>query len=308
MPDRLPISVLLLARDAAADLDALLPALGFARDRVVVVDAASDLATREVAERHGARVFVRALDGFGPQRQFALDHCHEDWVLWIDTDERLDARAPETFARALASNAADGYRIGRDGWFLGRRIRFCGWGGERVLRLFRRTHARFDNAAVHEQVRVAGRIGDLDVQLAHHSYATWADCRDKLVRYARAGAVEARRRGRRASALDVILRPPLRFVRMYVLQLGFLDGGHGAVLCALAAAQVFLKYAELWSGAHEGGPNRYAPHPAAPPDGRADPQATALAHAPDSATPSDRADPHASPHDHTPDSPPGSRA
>lgn len=248
MPDRLPISVLLLARDCAADLDALLPALGFARDTVVVVDAASDLVTREVAERHGARVFVRALDGFGPQRQFALDQCREDWVLWIDTDERLDAEAAGEFARALASNAADGYRLARDGWFLGRRMRFCGWGGERVLRLFRRTHARFDGAAVHEQVAVQGTIAELASRLAHHSYTSWSDCRDKLFRYARAGALEARRRGRRASAFDVVLRPPLRFVRMYVWQLGVLDGGHGAVLCALAAAQVFLKYAELWSG------------------------------------------------------------
>ncbi len=250
MPDRLPISVLLLARDAATDLEALLPALGFAREVVVVVDAASDIATREAAERHGARVFVRALDGFGAQRQFALEQCREDWVLWIDTDERLDDRAHVVIARALATDEADGYRIARDGWFLGRRIRFCGWGGERVLRLFRRARARFDSAAVHEQVAVSGRIMDLQARLAHHSYASWADCRDKLFRYARAGAIEARRRGRRASAFDVVLRPPLRFVRMYVWQLGFLDGGRGAVLCALAAAQVFLKYADLWSSPH----------------------------------------------------------
>ena len=63
-----------------------------------------------------------------------------------------------------------------------------------------------------------------------------------------AAAEQARREGRRAGALDVILRPPLRFFRMYVLQLGFLDGAHGLVLCALAAAQVFLKYAEVWEG------------------------------------------------------------
>jgi uncharacterized protein YggT (Ycf19 family) len=49
--------------------------------------------------------------------------------------------------------------------------------------------------------------------------------------------------------LDVLVRPPLRFLRMYVLQLGVLDGAHGLVLCALAAVQVFLKYAELWAGA-----------------------------------------------------------
>ena len=70
----------------------------------------------------------------------------------------------------------------------------------------------------------------------------------QLFRYARAGAIEARRRGRSANAFDVVLRPPLRFVRMYLWQLGVLDGAHGAVLCSLAAAQVFVKYADLWAG------------------------------------------------------------
>jgi glycosyltransferase involved in cell wall biosynthesis len=246
----LPISVLLLARDAAPDLDALLPALGFAREVVVVIDAASDAATRAAAERHGARVFVRALDGFGPQRAFALAQCREPWVLWIDADERLPAGAADVFARAVAGPERAGFRLGRAGFFLGRRIRHCGWGGEMVLRLFRRERARFDDAPVHEQVQVAGEIATLPVTLDHHSYASWSECRGKLVHYARSGAEKARRAGRRASALDVVLRPPLRFLRMYVLQLGFLDGAHGAVLCALAAAQVFLKYAELWAGPH----------------------------------------------------------
>jgi (heptosyl)LPS beta-1,4-glucosyltransferase len=66
------------------------------------------------------------------------------------------------------------------------------------------------------------------------------------VHYAHAGAEKAWRGGKRASALDPLVRPPLRFLRQFVLQLGFLDGGHGLVLCGFAAAQVFLKYAELW--------------------------------------------------------------
>ena len=253
MSGNLPISVLLLARDAARDLGALLPSLTFASDVVVVVDAASDAATAAASERHGARTFTRALDGFGAQRQFALEHCREDWVLWIDTDERLPGGAAEAFARAIRSGTHEGYRLPRHGWFLGRRIRHCGWAGEEVLRLFRRERARFDDAPVHEQVHVSGAIGRLDVPLEHHSYSSWADCRDKLVRYAAAGAEGARRRGKRASAFDVVVRPPLRFLRMYLLQLGFLDGGHGALLCALAAAQVYLKYAELWSGPRAAG-------------------------------------------------------
>jgi glycosyltransferase involved in cell wall biosynthesis len=248
MDEPLAISVLLLARDEAARLDALLPTLGFAREIVVVVDAATRDQTREIAARHGALVLERALDGFGPQRAFALAHCTQPWVLWIDTDERLDSIAQrEIAARVSSAQQATWFDLARVTYFLGVRIRFCGWQGERVVRLFRRERARFDDARVHERVTVEGSGGRLAGTLEHHSYASWTECRDKLFRYARAGAESARRAGRRASLLDVVARPPLRFVRMYVLQLGVLDGGAGLMVCLLASTQVFLKYAELWA-------------------------------------------------------------
>jgi len=253
MSERLPLSVLLLVRDEVADLDALLPQLSFAAEVVVVWDPRGDRAARDAAERQGARVFERALDGFGPQRSFALAQCTQPWVLWIDADERLDAAALAGLQRAvLADGTASGagvthHRLLRATWFLGRRIRFCGWQDEWLVRLFRRADASFDDAEVHERVRVTGPgPGALPGLLEHHSYRTLADCTTKCVRYAHAGALKAARRGRRAGPLDVLVRPPLRFLRQYVLQLGFLDGAHGLVLCAFAAAQVCFKYAELW--------------------------------------------------------------
>lgn len=250
MDDRLPLSVLLLARDETAGLESLIPALAFAREIVVVWDERGDPATRAAAERLGARVFARALEDFGAQRRFALARCREPWVLWLDADERLDARAVAEVRRAAGGGAAgaEGFALARRTFFLGRRIRFCGWRGETVVRLFRREAASFDDAPVHERVRVEGRLGRLGGAIEHHSYPDWDACVRKLTAYAAAGAERARRAGRSAGPLDVLLRPPLRFLRMYVLQLGALDGPHGLVVCALAAAQVFLKYAELWSG------------------------------------------------------------
>jgi glycosyltransferase involved in cell wall biosynthesis len=243
-----PISVLLLARDEAARLAALLPTLGFARQVLVVVDSATRDDSREVAIRYGAEVMERRLEDFGKQRQFGLEHCREPWILWLDADERLDAAAERAVRNAVDSDApAAGYRLERRTWFLGRRIRYCGWRGERLVRLFRRDRARFQPAVVHESVAVDGAIADLEGILEHHSYADWRTCREKLERYAALGAEKARRAGRRSGPLDVLLRPPLRFVRMYVLQAGFLDGVHGVALCALASAQVLLKYLELWA-------------------------------------------------------------
>ena len=247
--DTLPLSVLLLARDEEARLEALLPRLSFAREVVVVIDEATRDRSREVATAAGARVVERALEDFGLQRRFGLEQCREPWVLWIDADEQLDetgVAAMRAVVNAGPSSTANGYRIERRTWFLGRQIRFSGWRGERVLRLFRREAATFEAAPVHEQVTVHGTIADLSGVLEHRSYESWTDCRDKLVRYAAAGAEKARQQGRRAGPLDVALRPPLTFMRDYVLKGGVLDGGRGFAVCALGAAQVFLKYFELW--------------------------------------------------------------
>jgi (heptosyl)LPS beta-1,4-glucosyltransferase len=250
MDDRLPISVLLLARDEREPLAELLPTLAFARELVIVTDPRGDPGLRALAMGHGARVFERAFDGFGPQRQFALAQCTQPWVLWIDADERLAAGSLPTLRRAVELGTERiGVRVARSTWFLGRRIRWCGWGGETVIRLFTRAGASFDDAPVHERLLIErGAIvaAPGPLELEHRSYRTWEECVTKLRAYASANAEKAWRDGTRAGPLDVMIRPPLRFVRQYVLQLGILDGAHGLVLCGLAAAQVFLKYAELW--------------------------------------------------------------
>jgi hypothetical protein len=254
MDDRAPISVLLLARDETRDLEELIPALGFAREVVVVWDPRGDTEARATAARLGACVHEHVFDGFGRQRAFALERCSQPWVLWLDADERLDPAAMRAVRAAVATqDVATHFRLARATWFLGRRIRFCGWQAETLVRLFRRDRARFDDAEVHEQVHVDGSSGGtLAGTIEHQSYRTFADCTEKCVRYAHAGSEKAFRRGRRAGPLDVLVRPPLRFLRQYVLQLGFLDGVHGLVLCGFAAAQVFLKYAELWQRSEAG--------------------------------------------------------
>jgi glycosyltransferase involved in cell wall biosynthesis len=252
MAETLPISVLLLVRDEAAALRALLPSLAFATEVVVVVDAATRDDSAAIAEAHGARTLSRTLDGFGPQRQFGLEQCRQPWVLWIDADERLAPEAPGVMATAISRGEADGWTLRRRTWFLGRPIRFCGWRNERVLRLFRRERARFDASLVHERVHVDGRVSDLGLTLEHLSYETWAEARRKLLQYSAANTEQLARAGRGASIADVILRPPLRFARMYVLQLGVLDGARGVLLCGLAATQVFLKYAGRWAAGRSG--------------------------------------------------------
>ncbi len=244
----LPISVLLLARDEVDDLAALLPTLGFAAEVVMVWDPRGHEAARALGEQHGARVLPHPFTGFGAQRAFALAACTQPWVLWLDADERLNAVARMVLAAACAGPPIYAFSFLRETRFLGHSIRYCGWQRERVVRLFPRALASFDDAPVHEQVRLSGaQPGRLPGLIEHHSYRTWASCVEKPVRYAALAAARDWERGRRARLADVILRPPLRFLRQYVLQLGVLDGVHGWMVSALGAWQVFLKYGDLWA-------------------------------------------------------------
>jgi glycosyltransferase involved in cell wall biosynthesis len=254
-PERgsVPLSVLVPTKDEAAQIEACLASVAWAAE-VAVVDAESSDATAELARAAGAVVWTRRFDGYGPQKNWALARLAHPWALCVDADERVTPELAREIAAVLAGPGgasaapagAAGYRVPRLNHFLGRRVTRCGWGGERVLRLFRRDRGRFDAPRVHERVHLDGACGDLAAPLLHYPYRTWAQCEEKLWRYAAASALEARSRGRRAGPLDLCLRPAGRFMRMYLLPGGVLEGGAGAALCGLAAAQTFLKYALLW--------------------------------------------------------------
>jgi glycosyltransferase involved in cell wall biosynthesis len=251
-PGSVPVSVLIPTKDEADQIAACLASVAWAAE-VAVVDSESADGTAERARAAGATVWTRRFDGYGPQKNWALARLGHPWALCVDADERVTPELAREVAAALAgpagagaAGAPVGYRIPRWNHFLGRRITRCGWGGETVLRLFRRDRGRFDAPRVHERVELDGPAGELAGALLHYPYRTWAQCEDKLWRYAVAGALEAHARGRRTGAAAMWLRPPARFARMYLLQGGLLEGGAGAALCGLAAAQAFLKYALLW--------------------------------------------------------------
>jgi hypothetical protein len=114
------------------------------------------------------------------------------------------------------------------------------------VRLFRST-LRYDSRPVHEHVLTDGEPGTLTEALLHNPYANLAEYFEKLGRYSRDWAKQNHARGRRASALMLVTRPPVRFFSTLFFRGGWRDGGHGVVISLLAAVSVAAKYAHLWS-------------------------------------------------------------
>lgn len=239
------LSVLVITRNEAHNIASCLQSVAWA-DEIVVVDAESDDETVAIARQFTPRVFVRPWAGFAAARQFALNQCRGDWVLWLDADERVPDALRAEIRQTLARPDRDAYEIPRLAWFLGRWIRHGGWYPGYVLRLFRRQMGRFNQALVHEGVIVEGRTGRLRNHLLHYTDHTLQHYFNKFNHYTSLAAQQLAAQGVRFRLIDLLLRPPFMFCRMYLLRRGFLDGLQGFILAMLSACYVFVKYAKLW--------------------------------------------------------------
>jgi hypothetical protein len=166
----------------------------------------------------------------------------------VDADERVTPELRDEILRVLEDpRGLDGFRIRRLNHFLGKRVRFCGWQHDAVLRLFRRDLGRYQDREVHADVIVeSGRVGWLREKLLPYTFDSLEQYLRKFDRYTSWAAGDREKRTPHVRWRHLALRPAWRFFRQYVLQLGFLDGLTGLVICSLAAYSVFLKYAKLW--------------------------------------------------------------
>ena len=241
---RAALSAVLITRDAHAQLEACLQSVAFA-DEILVVDSGSTDGTRELAARLGARVIEQDWLGFGAQKQFAVEAAKHDWVLCIDADERVSAPLADAIRAALASTAADGYRMARRNRFLGRWLLHGEGYPDWSLRLFDRRHARWSDDPVHEKVIASSPPATLEGDLLHESADELGRYLEKQNRYSTLAAEAMAAAGQRAGAAQLVLSPLVRFLRFYVLRLGFLDGLPGLVHIAIGCLTSFMKYAKL---------------------------------------------------------------
>ena len=246
MSRRPGVSVVVIARNEAARIRTCLGSVRWAEE-IVVVDQYSTDATAAICRELGARVIEREMSaGFGEQKNFAVAQATQPWVLSLDADEEVtEPLRREIEAAVAAPGGCAGFRMPRLTSYLGRFIRHCGWYPSPVLRLFARGRGRFTDALVHEELRVDGPVGDLRADLLHRSYETLGDHVRKLLLYTAYDARMLQRRGARATWWGLAVKPPLAFVRKYLVQRGFREGWHGFVLSAMAALVVLVNYVRL---------------------------------------------------------------
>jgi len=241
---RQPLSVAIITLNAASQLEACLLSVSFA-DEIIVVDSGSTDGTPELARLHGARVIQQDWLGFGPQKQFAVDAAHHDWVLCLDADERVTPALQAAIENTLQAPSASAFRFARCNRFLGRYLRHGEGYPDWSLRLFDRRAARWSTDAVHEKVETTGSVGTLKGDLLHDSAESLAAYLSKQNRYTTLAAEMALASGKQTSFARIALSPLIRFIKFYFFRQGFRDGLPGLIHISIGCFNSFMKYSKM---------------------------------------------------------------
>jgi glycosyltransferase involved in cell wall biosynthesis len=245
------------------------PLVANGKGEIIVVDSGSTDRTIEIAKSLGAKVFIEEWKGFSAQKNSAIDKATGDWILSLDADEEIDTdlankltgrgggdrSSPYEWCLTMgrgslgaSGSEAVGFRIRRKNYFLGRWMKHGGFWPDPKLRLFPRGKGRFEDRAVHEDIRVDGPTKVIARgALIHHSYPTLSDYIEHMNRYSSLGAEMVVAKGPvRFSFINIVLRPMFTFLYNYFFRLGFLDGREGFLLHIYHAVYVSWKYSKAW--------------------------------------------------------------
>jgi glycosyltransferase involved in cell wall biosynthesis len=217
-------------------------------DEILVVDSFSTDNTVSLAKKYTAKLLQREYINSASQKNRAIPEAAHEWILLLDADERVTPQLQAEIQEILAQDqiSFDAYWIGRRNFFLGKEIRFSGWQRDKVIRLFKRDNCRYEEKQVHAEIITNGVVGKLNNKLLHFTYRDIHHYLEKWDRYSTWSANDAAKKIRNPNAFHFVVKPAFRFFKHYIVDLGFLDGYAGLIVCSLAAKGVFMRYVKLY--------------------------------------------------------------
>lgn len=236
------ISAVIITKNEEEHIAACINSLLGLADEIIVVDSGSTDATVSIAEDLGAKVYTKDWEGYGANKNFGADRSNYNWILSIDADEVVDANLKQAILdKELNSGAM--YLINNITNYCGHWIKYTEWKPAYKYRLYEKANTRWNQRKVHEGLvhQVEPRLEKLLGAMLHYSYTDYEEHLAKTENYARLSAEQWIAEGKRPGILKRIFGPSVRFIKSYLLNLGFLEGSVGYRISRTNAMQVRKK-------------------------------------------------------------------
>ena len=244
-----PLSAVIITYNEERNIRPCLESLKGVVDEVIVVDSFSTDRTEAICKELGATFISHAWPGYGAQKNYGNELASSQWILSIDADEVLSEPLKKAILAFRENPFADACSMNRLTSYCGNWIRHCGWYPDRKIRVFNKAKASWNLEKVHEELifQPGVKTGHLEGDLLHYSYHTREDHLKQIENYSSLAARQYFEKGKKVGWLKLWVSGPVRFVRDYLLKLGFLDGYPGLLVCWYSARTTRLKYQKLRS-------------------------------------------------------------
>lgn len=215
-------------------------------DEIILVDSGSTDKTREIALTYTDKVIFNKWEGFAPQKKFALENASNEWVLSIDSDERITGGLKDEILHLLSSEPeCNGYFIPRRNHFLGKEITTCGWAPDYQMRLFKKSLTKVNSRKVHEGFLVEGKSGNLKNGMLHFTHNDLHKTFEKINEYSTLEAEELYLT-KKAGAINIFINPVAAFLSHYIVRRGYKDGIHGLMVSIMHSITKKMTYMKMW--------------------------------------------------------------
>ena len=241
------LSILIITLNEENQMEALLADLDFA-DEIIVVDSFSTDKTETICKSFKKVQFIQnKFENYSSQRNFAINQGKNDWILFLDADERLTLGLKNEIINTIKTNDSySAFFFYRTFMFKYKELHFSGNQNDKIFRLFNKNQAHYiKERLVHEKLEVRGKIGVLENKLIHYSYTNYQAYKSKTIRYGKLKAEEKFLKKQNPSVLLHLLHPTYNFLFNYIIRLGILDGKKGLIICYLNAYSIHIRYQEL---------------------------------------------------------------
>jgi len=217
-------------------------------DEIIIVDSFSTDRTLEVCRQYTDHIFQHPFEGFGKQKNYAIERASRDWIFVLDADERIPPelqREIENILR-LKINDFSAYRVARKNFFYGYWLRWGDQYPDWQIRFFRRGAGWNDDFEPHHNFIFNGQLGTLRHPLIHYTERQISDHFPKLNRFTNLAAAYRAKTCLRVHWYDLVFRPLVTFFQVFLRKRGYRDGIPGLIQAVFKSLYTFVKYAKVW--------------------------------------------------------------
>lgn len=218
-------------------------------DEVIVVDSFSTDGTERIVKEYPQVTFIQhEYINSTTQKNWIIPQAKNDWVFILDADEWIDELAIEEIKKSAAEPGEYvAFKSGRINYFMDQPVPHV-WKGDSVVRLIHKDFCRYEELAVHGEIKAKGKVKTLRHPIQHDTYAGkgYDKYVVKMLRYSSWSALDKLPKTHKVTAFHFVVKPFYSFIKHYIIKGGFRDGKPGFIIACLTSWNVFQRYVKIY--------------------------------------------------------------